>query len=55
MDEARRSVRKLLDFGIETVGCYHSGVCRGQIRKQLERMARSMASPPRFRARLIHG
>ncbi|MGZ0086042.1 hypothetical protein ACWNXI_10860 [Caldibacillus thermoamylovorans] len=43
MDEARRSVRKLLDFDIEAVVCYHSGVCRGQIREQLEQIARSMA------------
>ncbi|WP_256371105.1 hypothetical protein [Geobacillus sp. BMUD] len=43
MDEARRSVRKLLDFDIETVVCYHSRVCRGQIREQLEQIARSMA------------
>ncbi|PJW18199.1 MBL fold metallo-hydrolase [Geobacillus sp. WSUCF-018B] len=43
MDEAMRSVRKLLDFDIETVVCYHGGACRGDIRKQLERIVSSMA------------
>ncbi|MGG3006760.1 hypothetical protein [Geobacillus stearothermophilus] len=38
MGEAMHSVRKLLEFDIETAICYHGEACRGDIREQLERM-----------------
>ncbi|KAF0994850.1 hypothetical protein [Geobacillus sp. TFV-3] len=43
MKEAMRSVQKWLDFHIETVVCCRGGLCRGNIREQLERITSSTA------------
>lgn len=33
MDQARQSVKKLLDYDIEKIICYHGGVYKGDIKK----------------------
>ncbi|MBB3129923.1 glyoxylase-like metal-dependent hydrolase (beta-lactamase superfamily II) [Paenibacillus rhizosphaerae] len=39
MDTAVRSLQRYLDYGIESVICYHGGLVRGPIRAQLEALA----------------
>lgn len=38
MEKAIASIEKLFHFDIETVICYHGGVCQGNIRAQLQRI-----------------
>lgn len=39
MDLAIQSLKKLTNYDIDTVICYHGGICRDNIRKQLEELA----------------
>lgn len=36
MESAFRSLEKFLDFDIETVICYHGGVCRNNVKEQIQ-------------------
>lgn len=38
MNTAVRSIKKLMDFEIEQVICFHGGLCRDNIREQLEQI-----------------
>ncbi len=38
MELARQSVRKLIDYDIEKILCYHGGLCEGDIKQQLLKM-----------------
>jgi glyoxylase-like metal-dependent hydrolase (beta-lactamase superfamily II) len=38
MEEAKRSIKKLLDYDIQAVICYHGGLFTGDVRTALEKM-----------------
>jgi glyoxylase-like metal-dependent hydrolase (beta-lactamase superfamily II) len=38
MEEAKRSIRKLLDYDIESIICYHGGLYSGDIKASLEKI-----------------
>ena len=41
MEQARQSVKKLLDYDIEKIICYHGGVYEGDIKEALKRILMS--------------
>lgn len=41
MEQARQSIKKLLDFDIDRIICYHGGVYEGDIKEALKKIARS--------------
>ena len=40
-EQARQSVKKLLDFDIDKIICYHGGVYEGDIKEALKKIAMS--------------
>jgi len=42
MDTALKSLKKLTQYEIETVICYHGGVCRGSVNERLAELASSV-------------
>lgn len=38
MESAKRSVEKLLDYEIDTIICYHGGICSGNVKEKLQKI-----------------